>query len=192
MLEAMKCVCVFLGAASGVREEYVHATIEFAGILAARDLELVYGGGGRGLMGTLADAMLQAGGRVVGVIPQNLVDKEMAHAGLTELHVVDGMLERKRVMLEMADAFVALPGGFGTLDELFEALTWSQIGTFSKPSGVLNVDGFFDGLLAWIDRAVRDGLIREAARAFLLESADANALLNALQSWRSPGEVPLK
>ncbi len=188
----MKRVCVFLGAASGVRDEYARATVDFAQKLAARDLELVYGGGGRGLMGTLADAMLNAGGRVIGVIPQGLVDKEMAHAGLSELHVVDGMLERKRVMLEISDAFVALPGGFGTLDELFEALTWSQIGTFSKPSGLLNVDGFFDSMLAWIDRAVQDGLIREAARAFLLESTDANTLLDALAAWRSPGGVNLK
>jgi uncharacterized protein (TIGR00730 family) len=188
----MKRVCVFLGAASGVREDYVRATVDFASALAARDLELVYGGGGRGLMGTLADAMLAAGGRVIGVIPRGLVDKEMAHAGLTELHVVDSMLERKRVMLEMSDVFVALPGGFGTLDEFFEALTWSQIGTFSKPSGLLNVDGFFDPLLAWIDRAVQDGLIREAARAFLLESQDTETLLDALLKWRSPGEVGLK
>jgi uncharacterized protein (TIGR00730 family) len=188
----MKRVCVFLGAASGVREDYVRATKEFASALAARDLELVYGGGSRGLMGTLADAMLAAGGRVVGVIPQGLMDKEMAHTGLSELHVVDSMLERKRVMLEMSDAFVALPGGFGTLDELFEALTWSQIGTFSKPSGLLNVDGFFDPLLAWMDRAVRDGLVREAARAFLIESRDTQNLLDALAAWRPPGEVGLK
>ncbi len=188
----MKRVCVFLGAASGVREDYVQATVEFAQSLAARNLELVYGGGGRGLMGVLGDAMLAAGGRVVGVIPRGLVDKEMAHAGLSQLHVVDSMLERKRVMLEMSDAFVALPGGFGTLDELFEALTWSQIGTFSKPSGLLNVDGFFDPLLAWIDRAVQDGLVREAARAFLLESKDIQTLLDALLTWRSPGDVELK
>lgn len=160
--------------------------------LASRNLELVYGGGSHGLMGTLADAMLSAGGRVVGVIPQSLVDREIAHAGLHALHVVDSMLERKRVMLEISDAFVALPGGFGTLDELFEALTWSQIGAFSKPSALLNVAGFFDSLLAWIDRAVQDGLIREAARAFLLEATDPDALLDALESWRSPGEVKLK
>jgi uncharacterized protein (TIGR00730 family) len=189
MLRAVKRVCVFLGAASGVRDEYRVATIEFARVLARRKLELVYGGGGRGLMGVLADAMLASGGRVTGVIPQSMMDREMAHTGLHDLRVVDGMLERKRVMLEMSDAFVALPGGFGTLDELFESLTWAQIGTFSKPSGVLNVDGFFDPLLAWMDRAVQDGLIRESARGFLLESSEPDALLDALEVWQPPAEA---
>lgn len=189
MLKAVKHVCVFLGAASGVRDEYRLAAVEFARVLAGRNLELVYGGGGRGLMGVLADAMLASGGHVTGVIPQSMMDREMAHTGLHDLRVVDSMLERKRVMLEMSDAFVALPGGFGTLDELFESLTWAQIGTFSKPSGVLNVNGFFDPLLAWVDRAVQDGLIRASARGFLLESDHPDALLDVLEVWQPPAEV---
>jgi uncharacterized protein (TIGR00730 family) len=188
----VKKVCVFLGAAAMTEGTYVNATREFARALAARDLHLVYGGGGRGLMGTLADAMLEVGGTVTGVIPQTLIDKEMAHAHLTELIVVENMLERKRIMLEMSDAFVSLPGGFGTLDELFEALTWSQLGVFSKPSGILNVGGFFDPLLGWMDRAVQEGFVRQKAREFLIESRDVNGLLDALMAWESPGEVLLK
>jgi uncharacterized protein (TIGR00730 family) len=188
----MNRICVFLGAATVTNEIYVKATQEFARAIAARGLHLVYGGGGRGLMGVLADAMLEAGGAVTGVIPQALIDKEMAHANLTELIVVDSMLERKRIMLEMSDAFVSLPGGFGTLDEMFEALTWSQLGVFNKPSAILNVNRFFDPLLGWMDLAVREGFVRQKAREFLIESSDANTLLDLLLAWESPGEVFLK
>jgi uncharacterized protein (TIGR00730 family) len=188
----MKRICVFLGAAAVTNEIYVHATQEFARAIAARGLHLVYGGGGRGLMGVLADAMLEVGGTVTGVIPQALIDKEMAHANLTELIVVNSMLERKRIMLEMSDAFVSLPGGFGTLDEMFEALTWSQLGVFSKPSAILNVNGFFDPLLEWTDIAVREGFVRQKAREFLIESDDAEGLLDALLAWESPAKVLLK
>jgi uncharacterized protein (TIGR00730 family) len=188
----MKHICVFLGAAAVSNEIYVQATQEFARAIAARGLHLVYGGGGRGLMGALADAMLEAGGTVTGVIPKALIDKEMAHANLTELIVVDSMLERKRIMLEMSDAFVSLPGGFGTLDELFEALTWSQLGVFSKPSAILNVNGFFDPLLEWMNNAVRQGFVRQKAREFLIESNDSEGLLDALLARKSPGEVLLK
>jgi uncharacterized protein (TIGR00730 family) len=188
----MKHICVFLGAAAVTNEIYVQATQEFARAIAARGLHLVYGGGGRGLMGILADAMLEAGGTVTGVIPQALIDKEMAHANLSELIVVSNMLERKRIMLEMSDAFVSLPGGFGTLDEMFEALTWSQLGVFSKPSGILNVNGFFNPILEWTDNAGREGFVRQKAREFLIESDDANSLLDSLLAWKSPGEVLLK
>ena len=188
----MKSICVFLGAAAGIDEIYVQATREFAQALAAKNLHLVYGGGRRGLMGILADAMISAGGSVTGVIPQALIDKEMAHANLRDLIVVDSMLERKRIMLEMGDAFVSLPGGFGTLDEMFEALTWSQLGVFSKPSAILNVNRFFDPLLVWMDNAVKQGFIRHKAREFLIESDDPNSLLDSLLTWESPGEVPLK
>lgn len=191
-LKPMKHICVFLGAAAVSNEIYVQATQEFARAIAARGLHLVYGGGGRGLMGILADAMLEAGGTVTGVIPQALIDKEMAHANLTELIVVDSMLERKRIMLEMSDAFVSLPGGFGTLDEMFEALTWSQLGVFSKPSAILNVNGFFNPILEWTDMAVRQGFVRQAAREFLIESNDANTLLDSLLAWQSPDVVLLK
>ena len=188
----MKRICVFLGAATVTDDVYVQATQEFARAIAARGLHLVYGGGGRGLMGILADAMLESGGTVTGVIPQALIDKEMARANLTELIVVESMLERKRIMLEMSDAFVSLPGGFGTLDEMFEALTWSQLGVFSKPSAILNVNKFFDPLLEWMNLAVREGFVRQNAREFLIESEDANRLLDSLLTWESPGEVLLK
>jgi uncharacterized protein (TIGR00730 family) len=188
----MKRICVFLGAAAVTNEIYAHATQEFARAIAARGLHLVYGGGGRGLMGVLADAMLEVGGTVTGVIPQALIDKEMAHTNLTELIVVNSMLERKRIMLEMSDAFVSLPGGFGTLDEMFEALTWSQLGVFSKPSAILNVNKFFDPLLEWTNHAVREGFVRQKAREFLIESDDANTLLDSLMAWQSTGKVLLK
>jgi uncharacterized protein (TIGR00730 family) len=188
----MKRICVFLGAAAASNEIYTRAAQEFARAIAERGLHLVYGGGGRGLMGVLADAMLEAGGTVTGVIPQALIDKEMAHANLSELIVVDSMLDRKRIMLEISDAFVSLPGGFGTLDEMFEALTWSQLGVFNKPSAILNVNGFFNPLLEWMDQAVQEGFVRQKARAFLVESADANTLLDLLLAWESPGEVMLR
>ena len=188
----MERIGVFLGAASGHRESYRQATAHFGRTLAGRGLELVYGGGGQGLMGTLADAVLASGGRVVGVIPNALVAREMAHAGLQDLRLVDDMLERKRIMLERSDAFVGLPGGYGTLDEVFEALTATQIGTFQKPCGLLNVDGFYDPLLAWVDRAVADGLIRPTARRLLVSSDSADDLLDQLLAWESPGLVPLK
>ena len=188
----MKRICVFFGAAAVTNEVYVQATREFARALAARNLHLIYGGSGRGLMGVLADTMLEAGGTVTGVIPQALIDKEMAHPNLTDLIVVDSMLERKCIMFEMSDAFVSLPGGFGTLDEMFEALTWSQLGVFSKPSAILNVNGFFDQLLEWTNMAVREGFVRQKAQEFLIESDDANTLLDSLMAWKSPGEVLLK
>lgn len=188
----LKRICVFLGAAAVTNDVYIHATQEFARALAERNLHLVYGGGGRGLMGVLADAVIAVGGTVTGVIPQALIDKEMAHANLTELIVVDSMLERKRIMLEISDAFVSLPGGFGTLDEMFEALTWSQLGVFSKPSAILNVNRFFDPILEWTEMAVREGFVRHKAREFLIESDDANSLLEMLMAWESPGEVFLK
>jgi uncharacterized protein (TIGR00730 family) len=188
----MKRICVFLGAAAVTNGIYVQATQEFARAIAARGLHLVYGGGSRGLMGILADAMLAAGGTVTGVIPQALINKEMAHTKLSELIVVSNMLERKRIMLEMSDAFVSLPGGFGTLDEMFEALTWSQLGVFSKPSAILNVNRFFDPLLEWMGIAVEEGFVRQKAHGFLIESEDANTLLDLLLAWKSPGEVLLE
>jgi uncharacterized protein (TIGR00730 family) len=137
-------------------------------------------------MGTVADAVLAAGGEAVGVIPQSLVDRELAHTGVSELHVTTSMHERKALMNELADAFVALPGGFGTLDELFEALTWSQLGFHRKPCGLLDVDGYYDGLLAFADRAVADGFVRADHRALLIVEREPEALLDALEAWR-PG-----
>ena len=145
-------LCVFCGSQLGVRPEYVDITRELGRALARRDIELVYGGGHVGLMGVIADAVLDAGGRAIGVIPQALVERELAHDKLTELHVTAGMHERKALMAALSDAFVALPGGFGTADEWFEILTWAQLKLHDKPVGLLDVEGFFDPLLAWIDR----------------------------------------
>ena len=179
----MKRVCVFCGSNAGIREEYRIAAQTLASALARRGLGLVYGGGNVGLMGMLADSMLQAGGEVIGVIPHSLVAKEVAHHGVTELRVVDTMHQRKALMNELSDAFIALPGGFGTLDEFFEILTWSQLGIHSKPSGLLNVSGYYDSLLAMLDHAVNERLLRPAHRELVIADTDANALLQRLVSF---------
>jgi uncharacterized protein (TIGR00730 family) len=147
-------------------------------------MELVFGGGHIGLMGFLADAALKAGGRVIGVIPQALVDKELAHGGVTELRVVASMHERKALMADLSDAFVALPGGFGTADEFFEILTWAQLGLHAKPIGVFNVAGYFDPLLAWLDRSVVEGFLRPRDRRLLVVADDPSRLLELLRPAR--------
>lgn len=158
--------------------------------MAARGLEVVYGGGHIGLMGILADTALESGGSVVGVIPQALVEKELAHERLRELHVVTTMHQRKARMADLADGFLALPGAFGTADELFEILTWAQLGLHAKPIGLLNVAGFFDPLRAWLDHAVREGFLRAAHRGLLLEAEEPERLLDLLEQYRPIGEVP--
>lgn len=178
----MKRVCVFCGASTGVREEYGDAARKLAAALARRGLGLVYGGGKVGLMGLLADSMLQAGGEVIGVIPQHLVAKEVAHRGVTELHVVDTMHQRKAMMNELSDAFIALPGGYGTLEEFFEILTWSQLGIHCKPSGLLNVSGYYDNLLAMLDHAVVEGFLLPANRKLVIADTDADLLVQRLGS----------
>jgi uncharacterized protein (TIGR00730 family) len=152
--------------------------------LAARNLGLVYGGGHIGLMGVLADAVLEAGGEVIGVIPQALVERELAHGRLSELLVVATMHERKARMADLADGFAALPGAFGTADELFEILTWAQLALHRKPIGLLNVSGFFDPLLAWLDRAEREGFLRADHRRLLLGATEPEQLLDLLQTYR--------
>jgi uncharacterized protein (TIGR00730 family) len=178
----MKRVCVFCGANAGLREEYRSAARLLAGALASRGLGLVYGGGNVGLMGMLADAMLQAGGEVIGVIPQRLVEKEVAHRGLTELRIVDTMHQRKALMNELSDAFIALPGGYGTLEEFFEILTWSQLGIHRKPSALLNVLGYYDSLLAMLDHAVAEKFLLLANRKLVIAETDAEVLLPRLAS----------
>ncbi len=187
----MRRVCVFCGSSSGGRPEYAEAARRFGAALAGRGLGLVYGGGHVGLMGVLADAVLAAGGEVVGVIPQALVDRELAHGRLTELLVVDTMHQRKALMADRADAFAALPGGFGTADELFEILTWAQLGLHAKPVGLLNVAGFFAPLLAWVDLAVRDGFLRPEHRDLLAVADEPEALLGLLRRPRR-GALPPK
>ena len=176
----MKRICVFAGSGAGKRPEYRTAAEALGRTLADRDIELVYGGARIGLMGVMADAALNAGGRVIGVMPSCLVAKEVAHAGLTEFHEVGSMHERKALMADLSDGFVALPGGWGTLDELFEILTWAQLGLHHKPCGVLNVGGYFDPLLRFIDHTVNEGFVRHEYHAMLAVSATAPDLLDDL------------
>jgi uncharacterized protein (TIGR00730 family) len=178
----MASICVFCGSSSGRRPEYARAAEELGHELAKRDISLVYGGAKVGLMGIVANAALEAGGRVIGVIPGALVEKEVAHPGLTELRKVNSMHERKAVMADLSDAFIAMPGGFGTLDEFCEVLTWSQLGLHKKNCGVLNVCGYFDPLLALFDRAVAEGLLKASNRELVHSSEDPIRLVEVLLS----------
>jgi len=182
----MKRVCVFTGSAGGVRSEYPAAARSLGLLLAERGIDLVYGGARVGLMGVLADAALSAGGRVIGVIPQALIDKEVAHHGLTELRVVDSMHERKAMMADLADGFIAMPGGWGTLDELFEILTWAQLGLHRKPAGLLNVHGYYDRLLRYVEHATAEGFIRPQHAAMMLVAETPAALLERMGVYEAP------
>lgn len=186
----VKRLCVFCGSATGVDDEYRTAAHDFGKLIAGHGIELVFGGGHIDLMGVVADAVLEAGGTAIGVIPQSLVDKELAHTGLNQLHVVKSMHERKARMADLSDGFVALPGGYGTCDELFEIITWAQLHLHSKPVGLLNVAGYFDKLLAWLDDTVRLGFIRPDHRRLLLASSDANELLTSLVQYQAPEHEP--
>lgn len=176
----MKALCVFCGSSSGDTPEYGKLARELGATLASRRIKVVYGGGRVGLMGALADAALQAGGEVIGVIPQMLLDKEVGHGALTELRVVQTMSERKWQMGELSDAFIALPGGIGTMDELFEAWTWTQLGLHRKPCGLLNFNGYYDPLVAFLDRSVEAGFLRPRHRAELLVERELDPLLARL------------
>jgi len=182
----MTALCVFCGANFGRRPTYRQAAERVGELLAQRGITLVYGGGNVGLMGALADAALAGGGRVVGVIPRALAEKEIAHTGLSEMHVVGSMHERKALMADLADAFLSLPGGFGTWDEFCEALTWSQLGLQKKACAFLNVEGYYDALLALTERAAEDGFIREEHRKLLLVDGDAEMLLDRLENYDVP------
>ena len=179
----MKRICVFCGSNAGARSEYAEAARALATVLAERKLGIVYGGGNVGLMGVLADAALARGGEVIGVIPQKLVDKEVAHHGVTELRIVETMHERKALMNDLSDAFIALPGGFGTLDEFFEVLTWSQLGFHVKPCALLNVAGYYDGLLTMLDHAVTERFLRPAHRELVIADTDPLRLLQRLSAF---------
>ena len=186
----LKRICVFCGSHFGADPAYRAAAVDFGRQMVERGLGLVYGGGDVGMMGTLADEVMAGGGEVIGVIPRSLRDREVAHEGITDLQVVDSMHERKRLMYAQADAVVALPGGIGTLDELFESMTWNQLGIHLKPAGVLNVGGYFDPLVAMLDRALEQGFVGRAYTDFLLVEPTADALLDALAAYRPPsGEV---
>ena len=173
-------MCVFCGASSGRSAAYAASARAFGAALATRGLGLVFGGGRVGLMGAVADGALGAGGEVIGVIPQSLVDRELAHAGLSRLDVVGSLHERKARMAELADAFVALPGGFGTLDELLEQLTWSQLGLHAKPVGLLDVEGYWRPLIALARHATEEGFVRESDLAAIAVAEEPEALLDRL------------
>jgi len=174
---SMRAIGVFCGSSAGIDPAYTTAARKLGELLAQQNLTLIYGGAQIGLMGVVADATLAAGGRVIGVIPHLLMDREIGHPGLTELRVVETMAQRKEVMMELSDAFIALPGGIGTLDELFEVWTATQLGLQAKPCGLLNVNGYFDSLVDFLDRAVAQGFLRAQHRRELRQSDDAAALL---------------
>jgi uncharacterized protein (TIGR00730 family) len=182
----MKRICVFCGSSHGSRPEYAAAAKELVHALARRGLGLVFGGGGIGLMDVIANAALELGVEIIGVIPEALVAKELAHGGLSDMRVVHSMHDRKAVMAELSDAFVALPGGYGTLEELFEVLTWSQLGLHRKPSGLLNVAGYFDPLLTFFDHALAEQFLRPKHRAMVLVESDPDGLLDRLAKFQPP------
>lgn len=192
---AWRRICVFCGSSPGRRPEYRAAAGQLGRLLAERRLELVYGGGNIGLMGVVADACLAAGGSVIGVIPEALVGREVAgraveHSGLTRLEVVDSMHTRKARMAELADGFIALPGGFGTFEELFEILTWAQLGFHRKPIGLLDAADYFTPLLALCDSALAEGFLNAQSRALLLAHTGPAALLEAMAAYRPPRVTP--
>src|SRR5580693_9715585 len=182
-------LCVFCGSSTGNRPAYREAAIDVGTLLAERGIELVYGGGNIGLMGVLADKVLARGGHVIGVIPESLMAKEVGHLGLTELRVVGSMHERKSVMSDLSDGFIALPGGFGTIEEFCEVVTWSQLGIQSKPCGLLNVENYFAPLLELFDHAVREGFLSVPNRQLVLDDKDPKRLLEKMATFE-PEPVP--
>ncbi len=179
-------VCVFCGSNRGTDPMYVDAARDLGRLFAREGVTLVYGGGSVGLMGELADAVLGSGGEVIGVIPHALWAREVGHRALTDLRIVDTMHERKAMMADLADAFIALPGGLGTLEEIFEIWTWAQLGLHQKPVGFLDVNGFFSPLMQFIDRAVRERFVKDEYRAIAMMSSDAEALLRRFDAWQPP------
>jgi uncharacterized protein (TIGR00730 family) len=182
----MKRICVYCGSREGDRPAYREAAETLGRLIATSGIGIVYGGASVGLMGTVADAAIDAGGEVIGIIPEALLARELGHQRLTELRVVASMHVRKAMMEQLSDGFIALPGGLGTFEELFEILTWSQLGFHDKPIGVLNVDGYYDGLLDFLDHAVAAGFVPRAQRHVLLDADEPNRLLAAMQEYRAP------
>ncbi|GJM05232.1 MAG: cytokinin riboside 5'-monophosphate phosphoribohydrolase [marine bacterium B5-7] len=179
----MEKVCVYCGSSSGKQPEYGYAARRLAKALTLRGIGVVYGGASVGIMGEIADAVLAGGGEVIGVIPQALADKEIAHEGLTELKIVGSMHERKQEMMALSDGFIALPGGLGTQEELFEALTWSQLGIHKKPCGLLNVEGYYDKLCAFLDHAVEEQFVKTYHREMLLVEDSPEKLLTLMETY---------
>jgi uncharacterized protein (TIGR00730 family) len=186
----MERICVFCGASPGARPEYAQATTELARTLVADGIGVVYGGGGVGLMGVLADGVLVEGGEIIGVIPRALVDREIAHRDVTDMRVVGSMHERKALMAELADAFIALPGGLGTLEELFEVYTWAQLGLHRKPCALLNVQGYYDGVEDFLSHAVEERFLREDHREMLMVESEPRALIERLREFEPDAALP--
>lgn len=182
----MKRICVYCGSSMGKRPEYATAAKALGEAMVARNLGLVYGGASVGIMGLIADTVLANGGEVIGVIPQAIADKEIAHTGLTELQVVANMHQRKAAMVDASDGFIALPGGMGTLEELSEILTWGQLGFHTKPAGLLNVEGYYDHLLAFLEHAVDQEYLKEKHFGMLQKAVEPDALLNLMESYQAP------
>ena len=182
----MRRICVYCGSNTGTRPDYAEAARNLAEVLVRHDLELVYGGAAKGIMGVIADTVLEHGGNAHGVIPKLLEEKEIAHSGLTQLHVVASMHERKSMMAELSDGFIALPGGFGTLEEIIEILTWGQLQFHDKPCGLLNVSGYFDHLLAYLDHAEQEGFLRAENRQMLLQDTDPAELIRQFERYTAP------
>jgi uncharacterized protein (TIGR00730 family) len=185
-MPVIRSICVFCGAATGRDPAYAAAAHATGDTLARRGIRLVYGGSRSGLMGAVADGALAAGGQVIGVIPRGLVDRELAHPGVTDLQVVETLHQRKAAMADQADAFIALPGGLGTLEELAEVLSWAQLDLHTKPIGLLDVGGYFSPLEAFLDRAVSEGFLAEHNRRLLLRDDDLDALLRQFEGWEPP------
>ena len=182
----MRNICVFCGSQSGTDPRYRQIAVELGHLLAQRGHGLVYGGGHVGLMGTIADAVLEAGGDVTGVIPKPMTDRELAHETVTKLYVVSSMHERKALMASLSDAFIAMPGGYGTLEELFEVIAWAQLGIHRKPIGVLNAAGYFDALLSLVEHMIGEGFIKTKYRGLFVTAEQPQALLDALLRHQMP------
>ena len=182
----IKKICVYCGSSPGRNPAYSDAASALANELCARGIGLVFGGGAVGVMGVVADAMLKTGGEVVGVIPKALAKKEVAHYGLSELHVVASMHERKAMMAELADGFIALPGGWGTLEEIFEMLTWAQLGFHEKPCGLLNIEGYYDDLIGFLENSFEQKFVKELYRPLLMKADKPAVLLDQFSGYKAP------
>lgn len=182
----MKRICVFCGSSSGTDPVFTETAKTVGEFLVANDIELVYGGGRVGLMGTIADAVLSKGGKVIGVIPESLAIKEVAHGGLTEIHVVNSMHERKAMMAELSDGFMAMPGGFGTFEEFCEIVTWAQLGIHQKPCALLNVNGFYDYLIELFNHSAAQQFIRDEHRGIVLVESEINRLFELMKNYKPP------
>lgn len=179
-------ICVYCGSSPGKNPAYALAAAHLAEEMRRRDIGLVYGGAAVGVMGAVANAMLEAGGEAIGIIPKSLAVKELAHGNLTELHVVASMHERKAMMAELADGFIALPGGWGTLEEIFEILTWAQLGFHDKPCGLLNIDGYYDGLIGFLENTFEQGFVNQLFRPMLMTAEDPSSLLSQFANYKAP------